>query len=151
MCHSITISNLGNIFNPSNNIVDENDTAVITSRLNTTHRKLNFTIVAITTYDGNPEPLSVSSEACFRFMYTGVNIVEVDEYGWVVFVFFVGVIIGVVTVVIVHVVFVVLMTNEKTSTIAPALVAAVMGKVRCLLVARNYSTQPKFSTHQWEN
>ena len=122
----ISISNMGNIFNPSNNEVDENDTAIITSKLDIT-KKLNFTLLATTSY-GISESLSVYSEACFRFLDTKINIIERDNVLWVVLVLFFGIFIGISIVVICYILLI-LREKRKKKTVAPALIAAIMGTV----------------------
>lgn len=126
MYYRISISNLGNIFNPSNNQVDKNDTAIITSKLDITKR-LNFTLLAMTTY-GISESLSVYSEACFHFLDTKINIIERDDVVWAVLVLFFGIFIGILITVICFILQV-LRKKRRKKTVAPALIAAIMGKV----------------------
>ena len=126
MYYRISISNLGNIFNPSNNEVNENDTAVITSALDIT-KKLNFTLLAKTSY-GITESLSIYSEACFRFLDTKINIIERDNPLWVVLILFFGIFVGVSIVVICYILHI-LKKKRRKKTIAPALIAAIMGTV----------------------
>ena len=120
------ISNLGNISNPSNNQIDANDTAVITSKLDITKRT-NFTLLATTTY-GFSDSLSVYSEACFQFLDTKINVIERDNVVWVVLVLFFGIFIGIFMTVICFILQV-LRKKRRKKTVAPALIAAIMGKV----------------------
>ena len=120
------ISNLGNISNPSNNQVDANDTAVITSKLDITKR-INFTLLATTTY-GISDSLSVYSEACFQFLDIKINVIERDNVVWVVLVMFFGIFIGIFMTVICFILQV-LRKKRRKKTVAPALIAAIMGKV----------------------
>ena len=123
----ITISNLGNIFNPSDNLADENDTAVITSKLELS-QSLNFSILAITTYQGN-DPVSISNEACIRFLETKINYIEIDDPLWPVMFLFIGILIGSSSVMVCLAAFVLKKKKRKRNTIAPALIAAIMDKV----------------------
>jgi hypothetical protein len=123
---SLSISDLGNISNPSNNEIDANDTAVITSKVNITKR-INFTLLATTTY-GISDSLSVYSEACFQFLDTKINIIERDNVVWVVLVLFFGIFIGI-SITVICFILRVLREKRRKITVAPALIAAVMGKV----------------------
>ena len=122
----VSISNLGNISNPSNNQVDENDTAVITSKLDIT-RRLNFTLLATTTY-GISESLLVYSEACFQFLDAKINIIERDNVVWVVLVLFLGIFIGM-SITVICFILQILRKKRRKKTVAPALISAIMGKV----------------------
>ena len=127
----MSISNLGNVFNPSNNQVDENDTAVITSKLDITKR-INFTLLATTTY-GISDSLSVYSEACFQFLDTKINVIERDNVVWIVLVLFFGIFIGISMTVICFILRI-LRKKRRKRVVAPALIAAIMGKVSWQLV-----------------
>ena len=120
------ISNLGNISNPSNNQVDANDMAVITSKLDITKR-INFTLLATTTY-GISDSISVYSKVCFQFLDTKINVIERDNVVWVVLVLFFGIFIGISMTVICFILRV-LKEKRRKKTVAPALIAAIMGKV----------------------
>ena len=124
--YRISISNLGNIFNPSNNQVDKNDTAIISSKLDITKR-LNFTLLATTRY-GNSESLSVYSEACFHFLDTKMNIIERDNVVWAVLLLFFGIFIGI-SITVVCFILQALRKKRRKKTVAPALIAAILGKV----------------------
>ena len=136
MYYRVSISNLGNIFNPSNNRIDENDTAVITSKLDITKR-LNFTLLATTIY-GISDSLSVYSKACFQFLDTKINIIERDNVVWVVLVLFFGIFIGI-SITVIGFILRILRKKRRKKTVAPALIAAIMGKVSLHVVTEEYT------------
>lgn len=96
-------------------------------------RELNFTILAVTTYDGYPEPLSVSSDACFVFLEPRFNITEVVDVLLLLVIVFIGIIIGSCMTIILIAIFV-LTSKRKKPTVAPALVAAIMGRVSVVTI-----------------
>lgn len=128
--YRISISNLGNIFNPSDDTVDENDTAVIISTL-ALSRKLNFTILATTSYLGEPELVSISSEACYLFLDPKINVTEIDDFLWAIVFLFVGIFIGSCSI-LVCIAILTIRKKRKRNTVAPALIAAIMGAVSTL-------------------
>ena len=118
---------MGNIFNPSDDTLDEKDTAVITSRL-ALSRKLNLTILARTSYKGEPELLSISNEACYLFLEPKINVTEIDDFFWAIVFLFVGIFIGSCSILVCFAILII-RKKRKRNTVAPALIAAIMGTV----------------------